>query len=119
MVRNVSDSTAGLQRENDKLRREVAKLRRDLAAALEREAGASSREAEALEQQKATSEILRVIAGSPTDLGAVLNAVAENSARLCECENVSIFRVEGDSVRRVARSEERRVGKEGGVRGGP
>ncbi len=39
--------------------------------------------ADALEQQAATSEILRVIAGSPTDVQPVLNVVAENAARIC------------------------------------
>ena len=57
---------------------------------------------EALEQQTATSEILRVIASSPTDIEPVLEVVAENAARLCDSSDAQIFRVEGDMVRKVA-----------------
>ena len=58
--------------------------------------------ADALEQQKATSEVLRVIASSPTELQPVLDAVAENAARLCDSIDAQIFRVEGDVLRQVA-----------------
>jgi GAF domain-containing protein/anti-sigma regulatory factor (Ser/Thr protein kinase) len=57
---------------------------------------------EALEQQTATSEILRVIAGSPTDIQPVLNTVEENATRLCDAKDVSIGLVEGDVLKVVA-----------------
>jgi GAF domain-containing protein len=57
---------------------------------------------EALEQQTTTSEILRVIATSPTDIQPVLNVVAENAARLCESVDARVFRVDGDLLRVVA-----------------
>ncbi|HEY6363944.1 MAG TPA: GAF domain-containing protein, partial [Candidatus Binatia bacterium] len=55
-----------------------------------------------LEQQTATSEILGVIASSPTDIQPVLAAVAENAARVCDSVDAQIWRIEGDMARKVA-----------------
>ena len=57
---------------------------------------------ESLEQQTATSEILGVIASSPTDIQPVLDAVAENAARLCDATDAVIHRIDGDKLRSVA-----------------
>src|SRR5262249_19231571 len=64
------------------------------------EVQARSRElAEALEQQTATSEILGVIAASPTNVEPVLRTVAESACRLCEAYDSVIALREHDRLR--------------------
>ena len=60
---------------------------------------------ESLERQTATAEILSVISRSPTDLRPVIDAVASSASRLCRAANVSLYRVEGDLMRKVAEHE--------------
>ena len=55
-----------------------------------------------MEQQTATSEILGVIASSPTDIRPVLDVVAATAARLCEATDAQIRLLEGDGTRLVA-----------------
>ena len=57
---------------------------------------------EALERQTATSEILRVIAGSPTEVQPVLDAIAESAARVCGATDAHVYRVEGDVLKQWA-----------------
>ena len=58
---------------------------------------------EALEQQSATSEVLRVIASSPIEIQPVLDAIATTAARLLDVADAYIMRVEGQLLRAVAR----------------
>jgi signal transduction histidine kinase len=57
---------------------------------------------QSLEQQMASSEILRVIASSPTDVQPVLDVVAENAAQICGGNDARIFLVHDGALRIAA-----------------
>jgi PAS domain S-box-containing protein len=75
------------------LEQQLKECRREIAHARERLV-------EAAKQQTATSEMLRIISSSP--IQSVLDAVAENAARLCDANNAEIFRLEGNLLRLAA-----------------
>src|SRR6516162_9602450 len=74
---------------------EVARRTRERDEALEQLS-------EALKQQTAASEVLRLISGSPGKLGAVFDAILVNATRLCEARFGILLLWEGDAFRTVA-----------------
>jgi GAF domain-containing protein len=57
---------------------------------------------ESLQQQTATSEVLRSIYSSPGELGPVFSAVLENATRICEANFGVLFRFNNDFVEAAA-----------------
>ncbi len=57
---------------------------------------------ETLEHQMATSEILRVIAGSQEDVQPVFDAIAQSAVRLCDAQYCAVFRLDGEALHFVA-----------------
>ena len=91
---NTGDELEALADEFNKM---TAQLR-DSYETLEQKVEDRTKElSESLEQQTATSEILRVISSSPTDVQPVFDTILVDALRICEAHYGAIFRFDGEA----------------------
>ncbi|HEY1237619.1 MAG TPA: GAF domain-containing protein, partial [Solirubrobacterales bacterium] len=96
MGASLKESYEGLEQKVEARTRELAEANRDLT--------------EALEQQTATSEILRVLSQSPTDVQPVFDAIAREAVRLCGATYSVVGRYDGRLVHLAAHEHVRPEG---------
>ena len=87
-VSNRLNSLSELKKQLEARTRELAEVRGHLS--------------EALEQQTATSEVLRAITGSPGELKPVFEAILTNARRLCEAKFGHLLIYDGERFRVAA-----------------
>ncbi len=80
----------------DEFNRMASRLQESYAG-LEQKVAERTRElTEALEQQTATSDVLRIISSSPTDLQPIYHAILANVTRLCDANIAALFLYDGE-----------------------
>ena len=84
----VAKAASGIPSSERRRNAEVARLTRELS--------------ELAEQQQATSEVLRLISGSPGDLQPVFSNILASAVRLCDAHNGVINRWDGRALQLIA-----------------
>src|SRR2546425_10570131 len=83
---------------NADLLAEITALRDRVASLTRENAELQGALAQASHWEGATSEILRVISGSPTDVQPVFDTIAQNAARLCDAPYTGVFRLDSRTL---------------------
>src|SRR6516225_10175054 len=67
---------------------------------LQKQVGILTRERDdALEQQRAAAEVLKIISASPAEFRPVLEVIVESAARFCDADDVTILELDGQVLR--------------------
>jgi|GEM_PF-5108739 len=103
-VAKKTQTHAELRQQLARLANELEECQLQLTEALQRENATASENARLVEQQTATSEILGVIASSPTDIQPVLDTVVRNAARVCGATDADIAMSNGSASLRIVAS---------------
>src|SRR5262249_45260890 len=86
----------------EKLKAYACELEQTLESRTRELAEARAHLSEALEQQTATSEVLKVISSSPGELNLVFNIMLAKATELCEARSGQLWLRDGDGYRAAA-----------------